>query len=77
MIDLNTTVPQKVKGWEFWKVMQDWNKNRKESSRVNIYYKSKRTFVAMDNTTGDCWIEEFSTEQKALDWLNRRKDGDR
>lgn len=26
-------------------------------------------FVAFDNTTGDCWVEEFSTEERAIHWI--------
>ena len=30
---------------------------------------SKRPFVTMDNRTGDCWVEEFETLQRAYDEL--------
>ncbi len=26
-------------------------------------------FVAFDNTTGDCWVEEFATEKRAIYWI--------
>jgi hypothetical protein len=37
------------------------------------FYKDKRSdgvevWVAFDNSTADCWVEEFGTPAKALDW---------
>ena len=26
-------------------------------------------FVAFDNTTGDCWVEEFATKERAIYWI--------
>ena len=31
-------------------------------------------FVAIDNTTGDAWTEEFDTEEEAIKWLNFEED---
>ena len=28
-------------------------------------------FIAIDNTTGDCWTEEFKTKQEAIAWLKK------
>lgn len=33
------------------------------------WFKDGKTYVAFDNTTGDCWIEEFSNEKSAERWL--------
>jgi len=30
----------------------------------------ENSFVAVDNSTGDAWTEEFDNMQDALDWLN-------
>jgi len=27
-------------------------------------------FTAVDNSTGDCWTEEFETEAEAIHWLD-------
>ena len=37
------------------------------------YYKDKETgkWVAFDNTTCDCWIEEFDSEKEALKWIKQ------
>ena len=29
-------------------------------------------FVAYDNTTGDCWVEEFKTRKEAEAWIFNR-----
>ena len=29
-------------------------------------------YLAIDNSTSDCWCEEFRKYQTALDWLNER-----
>lgn len=34
------------------------------------YWKEDGTWVAFDNTTGDCWVEEFKTEAKARRWCD-------
>lgn len=31
--------------------------------------KDGRTWVAVDNTTGDAWTEEFSRKRQAIRWL--------
>lgn len=31
--------------------------------------KGKKGFVAIDNTTGDCWTEEFRSQEGAIAWL--------
>ncbi|HML73336.1 MAG TPA: hypothetical protein PKB02_02450 [Anaerohalosphaeraceae bacterium] len=27
-------------------------------------------WVAFDNRTGSCWVEEFYTQEQAIDWIN-------
>ena len=31
--------------------------------------RSGDTFTAIDNSNGDCWVEDFKSYQAALDWL--------
>ena len=34
------------------------------------YYRhSDGTYTAWDNTTGDCWVEDFKTKKEVQDWL--------
>ena len=37
------------------------------------YYQDKKTdkWVAFDNISCDCWIEEFDSEEEALKWINQ------
>lgn len=37
---------------------------------ANGYYIDNGVYVAFDNSTNDCWIEEFKTRKEALKWLN-------
>lgn len=30
------------------------------------------SFIAVDNSTGDAWTEEFPTMKDAIDWLNNK-----
>lgn len=32
---------------------------------VNGYFEEEGKWVAFDNTTGDCWVEDFDTEDQA------------
>ena len=34
------------------------------------YHLENDTWVVWDNTTGDCWVEEFNTEEKCQKYLN-------
>ena len=35
------------------------------------YYKNANgIYTAWDNTTGDCWVEDFKTKQAAIKWLD-------
>jgi hypothetical protein len=31
-------------------------------------------YVAIDDTSGDCWVEEFDTKLKAIRWLEGKED---
>ena len=33
------------------------------------YYKEGDKWVAFDNSTCDCWVEEFNTRKEAIDWI--------
>lgn len=34
-----------------------------------IYCKRNEIFIGIDNSTGDCWVEEFKTEKEVQEWL--------
>ncbi len=60
----------KVSIEEIGEYIEAWTE-RKEDDRNLLYAenKEKHYFVAVDNLTGNCWVEEFKTEKKALKWL--------
>jgi hypothetical protein len=33
------------------------------------YFKCRSCYVAFDNQTGDCWVEEFRNRLQAMIWL--------
>ncbi|MCK9450916.1 MAG: hypothetical protein M0Q90_04445 [Bacteroidales bacterium] len=43
-----------------------------EDRKSNIckgYFCQENRWIAFDNSTGNCWVEEFYTEEKAICWL--------
>lgn len=37
---------------------------------TKLYAKDGNTWVALNNSTGECWVEEFDTEEETIRWLN-------
>lgn len=33
------------------------------------YFRDDDKWIAFDNSTGDCWVEEFATKGQALKWI--------
>lgn len=50
---------------------QPWDKYRPLGLFIGI--NADGTWCAMDNATGDCWTEDFTSLRTAVDWLNRRR----
>lgn len=49
-----------------------WDRDKKNSPCVLLLAKiHKGLYVAVDNTTQDCWTEEFKKKKKAIKWLKR------
>lgn len=43
-----------------------------EDRKSNVckgYFHEDDMWIAFDNSNGNCWVEEFHTEEKALCWL--------
>ena len=50
--------------------IQNWNEHKEQTFKNSrLYCKSDELFIAIDDTTGDCWTEEFKTEKDAQNWL--------
>lgn len=35
---------------------------------ITFYFTEGSKFIAVDNTTCDCWVEEFDTPEEAIKW---------
>lgn len=61
----------KVTHEELTEYVNDWtNKNLNENHYDLLYCEDNGKFVAVDNRSGDCFVEEFQTEAQAVFWLD-------
>lgn len=53
------------------KYIDNWSDNKKLPTNDNLLYceSNENQFLAINNTTGDCWTEEFDNEESAIKWL--------
>ena len=50
--------------------INNWVNHKEQTFKEDfLYCKEDDVYVAIDNTSGDCWVEEFSSEKEAQDWL--------
>jgi hypothetical protein len=45
------------------------NLGNRKHNKCKGYFFNKTVWIAFDNSTGNCWVEEFSTEGLAICWL--------
>lgn len=50
-----------------------WAEDRKKAKRTRVLCRDKDAWVAVDNSTGDCWVEDFVSKKDAIDWLNGKE----
>lgn len=51
-------------------VISRWFYDNKDSSiQKKYYYLDGNVYVGIDNSSGDCWVEEFKSKNKCLAWL--------
>ena len=48
--------------------IESWNDNT-DSPRISFYSKDDDKFIGVDNSTNDCWVEEFDTLEECKKWL--------
>lgn len=61
----------KVSKVELNKYINDWsNKQLSENCYDLLYCEDKNKYIAIDNVSGDCYVEEFETEAQAVFWLD-------
>ena len=46
-----------------------WCIEKEVAPEGKFYCEDNGVWVACDNSTGDCWVEEFKTEVGAIGWL--------
>lgn len=50
--------------------IDNWINNKEQSFNGNkLYCKDNNLFVAIDDSTGNCWVENFKNEKDAQNWL--------
>ena len=50
--------------------IDNWSNNTEQSfNGYKLYCKANDKFVAIDNSTGDCFVEEFKSERETQKWL--------
>lgn len=61
-----------AKGVLSYLIRNDGNYTANEYSKTKGYYFDDKSgkYVAFDNSTNECFVEEFNTESRAIGWLN-------
>lgn len=50
--------------------INNWVNHKEQTFKGDLLYcKEDNVYVAIDNTSGNCWVEEFSSEKEVWDWL--------
>lgn len=63
-----------ISSQELENYIKKWNENKDIKFEQNkIYCEDNGTFIAVDNTTQNCWTEEFKTEKEAINWLANKE----
>ena len=47
------------------------NLDDRNYNKCRGYFIDDNTWVAFDNTSGNCWVEEFKNEETAICWLEQ------
>lgn len=57
----------------FHEILESWEDGYYPKHTISFYYPDGKIWIGVDNTTEECWEEEFYSEQECIDWL---KEGD-
>lgn len=50
--------------------IENWTNKKEQSFKVEkLYCQENNIYVAVDNSTDNCWVEEFKSEKDAQNWL--------
>jgi hypothetical protein len=56
---------------EIMKAIVDlWCFDKKLAPEGKFYCQDNGVWVGCDNSTNNCWVEEFNTEEDVIKWLN-------
>lgn len=64
----------KVKIKELSKYIEDWSTGLLNNDRDLLYAYDNGKYIGVDNTTDNCWVEEFKTEKEVINWLKESFD---
>ena len=48
---------------------QEGDRYPKHKGATGYFLDESGVYVAFDNTTCDCWVEEFDTVEEAINWI--------
>lgn len=50
--------------------IENWTNKKEQSFKADkLYCQENNIYVAVDNSTNNCWVEEFKSEKDAQNWL--------
>ncbi len=64
---------RKVSSKTVIKFIGDWSDGKDVDKCRMLARDGRDAWIAVDNLTGDCWMEVFLTRDKAIDWLENRE----
>ena len=59
----------RVTAEEAIRIVVEWQNSNGTANRNRYITNDNGKIVAIDNTDGDCWVEEFDTIEAAEEWL--------
>lgn len=70
---MENTMIQEINENEAYRICVEWEAGSKENNGLYITENSDGTYSGIDNTTLNCWAEDFKTKAEALKWLKGEK----
>ena len=61
---------QKITAQAMKNIVDLWTEDKKLAPYGMFYCLDNDVWVGCDNTTNDCWVEVFKTEEDVIAWLN-------
>ena len=53
----------------FKRIIEAWGADKSQIAQEQWLTYDRGLFIGIDNTTGDCWVEQFETEGELIAWL--------